>query len=131
MALIFYLFVLNDRIGYKRMHEIILIDDFKKNYTGNDSMFRLFTKKEQQQFPAEKDSGSLAGRYIIKKLIFDYLKYKGSFLEIEIMNDEYGKPLLFLSEGIKELCRKSKIKTISCSISHSRKRVTGMIVIEY
>ena len=113
------------------MHEIIMIDDFKKKFRDKSSLETVFTKKEQKQFPDEINTGSLAGRYIIKKLILKHLKYKGNFHEIEIMNDGYGKPILFMSGGIRELCTQRNIKTISCSISHSRKRVTGMIVIDY
>lgn len=108
-----------------------MIDDFKKKLKDELSLGSVFTKKEQKQFPAEINTGSLAGRYVIKKLIFKHLKYEGNFHEIEILNDGFGKPILYLSGGIRELCSQRKIRTISCSISHSRRRVTGMIVIDY
>lgn len=115
---------------YEKRHEIILLDDWRERFNNKANFQKLFTPKELQLFPGKPNTGSLAGRYIIKKLLFDYLKAEGDFREIEILSNELGKPLLGLSDQLKELVLQRGIKSISCSISHSRKRVVGMIVME-
>jgi holo-[acyl-carrier-protein] synthase len=108
----------------------MLLIDWRKRFNDKSDLQKLFTLKELQLFPDRATEGSLAGRYIIKNLIFRHLKYEGDFKQIEILNDDFGKPLLGMSDQLKELCQNMGMQSISCSISHSRKRVVGMIVIE-
>jgi holo-[acyl-carrier protein] synthase len=108
----------------------MLIDDWNKQFHETEDLQNFFTKKELELFPGKSNSGSLAGRYLIKGLIFSYLELEYDFKQIEILNDELGKPLLGLSNQLKESCQNRGIQSICCSISHSRKRVVGMIVIE-
>lgn len=116
---------------YEKRHEIMLIDEWNNQFNKVSELQRIFTEKELQLFPYKLNSGSLAGRYLIKSLIFRYLKIKDDFKQIEILNDELGKPLLDLSGKLMDYCQEKGIQSIYCSISHSRKRVVGMIVVEH
>ena len=80
-----------------------MLDDWRERFNNKANFQKLFTPKELQLFPGKPNTGSLAGRYIIKKLLFDYLKAEGDFREIEILSNELGKPLLGLSDQLKEL----------------------------
>jgi len=108
----------------------MLLDEWYKRFNRKAVLETLFTKKEIALFPGKANAGSLAGRYIIKKLLFSQLQHKGDFREIEILNDDFGKPTVEFSGRVKACCQKRKMEKICCSISHSRKRVVGMIIFE-
>ena len=112
------------------MHEIITLDEWNNLFRGMSEKEKVFTREELESFPGKTNAGSLAGRYLIKMLIFKYLKIKGDMNQVEILNDELGKPVLKLSDFMKQRCDERDIHTIHCSISHSRKRIVGMIVVE-
>ena len=108
----------------------MLIDEWNNQFNKVEELERIFTEKELKLFPHKLNSGSLAGRYLVKSLLFRYLKIENDFKQIEILNDELGKPLLNLSGQLMNYCQEKDIQSICCSISHSRKRVVGMIIIE-
>jgi len=115
---------------YGKKHEIMLLDEWHKHFHQGAVLETLFTPKELELFPGKANAGSLAGRYIIKKLLFTQFQHEGDFREIEILNDDFGKPLLRLSDRLKSFCYTKGIENICCSISHSRRRVVGMIIFE-
>jgi len=115
---------------FEKRHEIMLIDEWNSRYNKVSDLQKLFTKNELDLFPNKSNSGSLAGRYLIKSMIFKYLAIESDFQQIEILNNEFGKPLLDLSGHLMNYCQERGIQSICCSISHSRKRVVGMIVVE-
>lgn len=122
---------LKDRGRYERKHLIIPLDEFKSQFGNSQYLKEKFTAGELKEFPFDKNANSLAGRYIVKKLILDYLKTGDDFRQIEILNDDFGKPVITFSDNITNICEQKSIRSICCSISHSRKRVTGMIVIDH
>lgn len=79
-----------------------------------------FSEAEILRFEYPRCAGSLAGRYLIRKCIGDFIKDYDKLNEIEILNDENGKPVITLGENIEKTIRNSGIKKIECSISHSR-----------
>jgi phosphopantetheinyl transferase (holo-ACP synthase) len=120
----------NDSDQYGKRHEIMLLDEWHERFNKKAILETLFTPVELELFPDKANAGSLAGRYIIKKLLFTQLQLEGDFREIEILNDDFGKPILRLSDSLNNCCCNKGIKNICCSISHSRKRVVGMIIFE-
>jgi len=120
----------NHLVKYGKKHEIMLLDDWYERFNKKPVLEPLFTPRELELFPGKANAGSLAGRYIIKKLLFTELQHEGDFREIEILNDDFGKPVLRLSDHLKGCCYNRGIQNICCSISHSRKRVAGMIIFE-
>jgi phosphopantetheinyl transferase (holo-ACP synthase) len=85
-----------------------------------------FTEKELLRFTLPGNTGSLAGRYLIKKTICDNLKEVVKMSEIEILNDDFGKPEILLSPIILRASELAGIKNILCSISHSRNFIATM-----
>jgi holo-[acyl-carrier protein] synthase len=78
----------------------------------------------------------LGARFIIKECVLNYLEselgyVKKNYHEIEIINNEYRKPLLKLFGSIRASARRLNIKNIIISISHSRKWITGMVLFCY
>jgi phosphopantetheinyl transferase (holo-ACP synthase) len=115
---------------YEKRHEIMLLEEWDKRVNKVNSLETLFTTQELELFAGKANRGSLAGRYIIKKLLFTHLQHAGDYREIEILNDDFGKPILRLSDHLQSCCQSKGIRHVCCSISHSRKRVVGMIIFD-
>lgn len=97
---------------------------------GERFLNRLFTANEQKYCLAHKDPAkNFAGRFAAKEAFVKALGTgfrKGvSWLDIEILNDAYGKPCITLSEPLKELTHPSQF---SLSISHCRDYATAVII---
>jgi phosphopantetheinyl transferase (holo-ACP synthase) len=88
-----------------------------------------FSEKEMNSFSYPAYAGSLAGRYLIKKTIGDFINKYDKLREIEILNDRMGKPVISLGANIKQDIEMSGIKRIECSISHSKNYFTGMTIL--
>ena len=78
----------------------------------------------------------LGARFMIKECVFDYLEseighVKKNYLEIEIINNEFKKPMIRLFNGISDCVNRLNIKKIFISISHSRKWISGMVLFCY
>jgi phosphopantetheinyl transferase (holo-ACP synthase) len=89
----------------------------------------LFSKRELLAFSFPKDARSLAGRYLIKKAICNYLNKPVSMSEIEILNNDSGKPEVVLGDQLLNTIEVAGIKKILCSISHSKNLIAGMTII--
>ena len=113
---------------YCRYVEIIKKEDFI-TFLSSTEPEALFSKKELATFSFPKNARSLAGRYLIKKTICDYIHEPGKMNEIEILNNEYGKPEILLGAEILHIIELVGIKKLHCSISHSRNLIAGMTII--
>jgi holo-[acyl-carrier protein] synthase len=96
---------------------------------------RLFTTTEQSRCGSRKDTAScLAGRFAAKEA---FLKALGtglrdgiSWLDMEVSNDELGKPLLNLSGKAAEQFRLIGLSRIHLSISHDGGSAVAMVLLE-
>lgn len=88
-----------------------------------------FSEEEICRFVYPRCAGSLAGRYLIKKIIGDFISNYNKLNEIEILNDDNGRPVITLGENIEKIIASSGIKRIECSISHSRNYFTCMTIL--
>jgi phosphopantetheinyl transferase (holo-ACP synthase) len=75
----------------------------------------------------------MGARYSIKECIFDFFRERAGFTEknygeIEITNNELGKPIVGLSGGTSDCAGKLGITDIIISISHSRNLISGMVL---
>ena len=91
---------------------------------GQHFLDRLFTKKEQQDCKSHKDpSIRFAGRFAAKEAIAKALGCGFgkdlSWLDIEIINDELGRPHATLKNG----------KQVAVSISHCRSHATAVAML--
>lgn len=110
--------------------EISRIDAVIKKY-GTKFLDKIFTKKEQEYCLRHKDSSRhFAGRFAAKEAIVKALgigfRSGVSWLDIEICNDEIGKPIPFLSQRLQENFDNPDIQI---SISHCREYATAFAIL--
>ncbi len=87
---------------------------------------RVFTKKEQEYCLKHKESAkNFAGRFAAKEAIVKALGSGISWLDMEILNDENGKPVVYLSSTVKEHFDDPKIMI---SISHCKEYATAVAI---
>lgn len=112
----------NDIVEIIRIEKAIQNENFKK---------RVYTPKEIELIE-KKGAGkfaSYAGRFSAKEAISKALGtgVRGfNLTDIEILNDDMGKPLVYFKNDLKE---KMKGKKVELSISHSRDYATSVAII--
>lgn len=114
--------------SYKKFVSRISREDFSSFYS-SCTPGDWFSEKEMSRFSYPACAGSLAGRYLIKKTVGDFINKYDKLREIEILNDGMGKPVISLGANIKQVIEMSGIKRIECSISHSKNYFTGMTIL--
>ena len=91
---------------------------------------KVYTKKEIEHIEKKKNPyASYAGRFAAKEAISKALGTGvRDFLlkDIEILNDELGKPIVYLYNEIKKLAEGLKIQI---SISHSREYAVSTVIL--
>lgn len=111
--------------------DIIEIDRIERsiNRFGDKMRNRIFTPQEQAYCAGKLPS--LAGRYAIKEAVSKALGTgigDVSFTDIEVVNDERGKPELVLHNNAKILANKLGLNQWSISISHTTTHAIGFAV---
>lgn len=112
----------NDIVEIARIEKAIQNESFKK---------RVYTVAEIE-FIEKKGAGkmaSYAGRFSAKEAISKAMGtgVRGFNLrDIEILNDELGKPVVIFKNGLEE---KMKGKKVELSISHSKEYATAVAII--
>lgn len=102
---------------------------------GRQYLDTIFTEKEIEYCEAKsRRSEHYAARYAAKEAV---LKALGtgwrdglSFSEIEVLNDELGKPQVFLHGKVRESFEHHQIKQTSVSLSHDRDCAIAVIILE-
>jgi phosphopantetheinyl transferase (holo-ACP synthase) len=115
---------------YQKFVEKIKKDEFISFYSTCD-LREWFSPRELQVFTYPGNLNSLAGRYLIKRTICDFIKDHKSMHEIEILNNDFGKPAIVISSNILKAITNRGIRKIECSISHSMNYITGMTLFCY
>ncbi len=101
-------------------------DNFKK---------RIYTEKEIEYCEGknvqkyQSYSGRFAGKEAIFKALSDLIedKYKIKWTDFEILDDENGKPHVYINTDI---INKDKIKNIDISISHCKEFATAICIVD-
>lgn len=113
-------------------NDIIEVERIKKNIEryGQRFLDRIYTKKEQEYCLARKESSiHFAGRFAAKEAVVKALgsgfRDGISWLDVEILNDDQGKPSVFLSAGINQAFNHPHILV---SISHCRAYATAIAI---
>lgn len=122
---------ISNKTGYSNFHLIISIDEFREKVLPVQPLTNLFTTAELSVFPPDKSIKSLAGRYLIKKSLFDLLSIEPMFTCIELLNNPMGKPEITFSSKLQRILDEKQVRSVSCSMSHSRNHATGMVAISY
>jgi len=117
--------------------DIIDIDRVKRiaDEYGDDMITRIFTEDEIEYCKSKANHEiNFAGRFAAKEA---FLKALGSGLrsginwsDIEILRDEFGKPVLFLSGTAKKHTEKLRVVGAHLSISHTAEYAVAVVVLE-
>jgi len=102
---------------------------------GGQYLETLFTENEIEYCEARaKKAEHYAARFAAKEAI---LKAFGTgwrdglaFIEIEIINDELGKPQVYLHGDAKSFFDRNQIKQISISLSHIKEIAIAVVILE-
>jgi len=116
--------------------DIIEVDRVE-NQISKDNGFteKIFTKREIKYCESKKNKAQhYAARFAAKEAFFKAIgtgwRNGMAFNEIEILNNELGKPEVFLHGKTKEYSKKQLINNIHVSLSHIKKIVTAIITLE-
>lgn len=117
--------------------DIIEVERMKKHLENNDALrVKLYTEAEKKY--CEKGKVTMyqcyAARFAAKEAFFKALgtgyRYGMAFHEIEVLNDELGKPFVNPHGKVKEYLEEKKIRSIHLSISHVKEMANAFVVLE-
>jgi holo-[acyl-carrier protein] synthase len=116
--------------------DIIEVARMERHLSDNENLRnKLFTQREQTY--AEQRATvyqHYAARFAAKEAFFKALgtgyRYGMAFHEIEVVNDELGKPVIETHGKVKEFIETQKISHIHLSISHVKEMANAFVVLE-
>ena len=115
----------NDIIEIERIEKAISKEGFKD---------KIYTQRELENIKkrgnrAETYAGVFSAKEAISKAIGTGVR-EFSLIDLEILNDDLGKPYVVVSEKLDKILKNKKEDyQIEISISHSRKYATAMAII--
>ena len=114
----------------------VIIKRFQKMKKLTIFLEKNFTKYEKTYIESKNKHKyeTLAGLFCLKEA---FLKALGvgiyssiSLIDIEINHKEQGTPYIVINEKIKNILEKENLKTISASITHTKKTAIAICIIE-
>ena len=102
----------------------INVDDFN-NQIRSDSYSEYFTFNEIETFGKKNNKASLAARYLIKKILIEWMGDPLEPIDIEILNNEFGRPQLFSKKISKDIQQR-----IHFSVSHTKSRAIALVIFD-
>ncbi|NUO07642.1 MAG: holo-ACP synthase [Candidatus Brocadia sp.] len=115
--------------------DIIEIKRIEKLFSANeDFLRRVYTEKEVEYCKQKKNKYQhFAARFASKEAMFKALGtgWVGNmkWTDIELLNDEMGRPYLNLYGSVKEMAEKKRINNISVSLSHCRDYAIAQVLL--
>jgi len=115
----------NDIVEIERIEKAILKEGFKN---------KVYTQKELENLEkrgnrTESYAGIFSAKEAISKAIGTGVR-EFSLTDLEILNDDLGKPYVVVSEKLNKILRNKKENyQIEISISHSKKYATAIAII--
>jgi len=96
---------------------------------------KIFTGREIEYCESKKYSAqNFAARFAAKEACFKAIgtgwRDGFAFKEIEVVNDELGKPELFFHGEVKKFTEQNKIFNSNVSLSHIKEVVTAIVILE-
>ena len=96
---------------------------------------KVFTTKEIDYCQSQADPGKhFAARFAVKEAVSKSLgtgiSSQIGFKDIEILNQDSGRPIIKMSGRGKDLFKKLKLKSIHISISHERHFAIAQAIVE-
>jgi holo-[acyl-carrier protein] synthase len=116
--------------------DIIEVERIEKMVArGRQYIDTIFTEKEIRYCEAKaRKSEHYAARYAAKEAVLKALgmgwREGLAFSEIEVVNDELGRPHVILHGKVKEAFEHHRIKQTSISLSHDRDYAIAVIILE-
>ncbi len=114
---------------YKEIVQVKSLDEIETILSKHSDDY-YFIDKELKSVEHKNTVKSLGARYLIKKSILDFLELNNEFKDIEIENEQNGKPVISFKGRVKDKIDDKKIRNVQLSISHSRNFVSTLVVIE-
>ena len=117
--------------------DIIEVERIGKRLEKSDALKqKIYTLREQKY--CEKGKVTVfqcyAARFAAKEAFFKALgtgyRYGMAFHEIEVLNDELGKPFVIPHGKVKEYLEKNNVHSTHLSISHVKETAVAMVVME-
>jgi len=97
---------------------------------------KIFTKREQTYCNGRNNGRfqSYAARYAAKEALFKALgtgyRYGFAFREIEVLNDDLGKPEIEVHGKVFQFLKENHIVQIHLSLSHTKDNAVAYVVLE-
>lgn len=97
---------------------------------------KIFTKGEQAYCNGRNHARfeSYAARYAAKEAMFKALgtgyRYGFAFNEVEVLNDDLGKPEIHAHGKVKKFLKENRVSQIHLSLSHARENAVAYVVLE-
>ncbi|MCF6342373.1 MAG: holo-ACP synthase [Bacteroidales bacterium] len=117
--------------------DIIEVERMKKHLEKNEALRqKLYTTAEQKYCNKGKVTiyQCFAARFAAKEAFFKALgtgyRYGMAFHEIEVLNDELGKPYVVPHGKVKDYLEQQKVTHIHLSISHVKEMANAFVVLE-
>lgn len=101
---------------------------------GDNFLKKIFTDKEieysnSKRFACQHLAARFAAKEAVVKAFGEPKKFPIRWTEIEVLNDNEGKPVIKLHAGALKLMKKKKIGTILLSMSHSRNYAIANVIL--
>lgn len=115
--------------------DIIEIKRIERLFSANEGFLKkIYTNKEVEYCRPKKNKYQhFAARFATKEAVFKALGtgWIGNmkWTDIELLNDEMGKPYLNLYGSVKELAEKKCIDSISVSLSHCQDYAVAQVLL--
>ena len=115
--------------------DIIEIKRIERLFSANeDFLRRIYTEKEIEYCKQKKNKYQhFAARFASKEAMFKALGtgWVGNmkWTDIELLNDEMGRPYLNLYGSVKEMAEKKHIDNISVSLSHCKEYAIAQVLL--
>lgn len=116
--------------------DIIEVSRMERHMKANSGLReKLFTAREQAYADDKATTYQhYAARFAAKEAFFKALgtgyRYGMAFHEIEVVNDELGKPIIHTHGKVKEYIENEGVQHIHLSISHVKEMASAFVVLE-
>ena len=115
------------------MHKVIEKIEKTENIKSvilNNLETKYFTSAELLQNKDKNKLKSLGARYLIKLSVLEFLELENNYHNIEILNNEQGKPEISFTGEVKSRIESNSICNTQISISHSKNYIATLVIIE-
>jgi holo-[acyl-carrier protein] synthase len=117
--------------------DIIEVERIKQSLSGTPAMKKKLYSTDEQEYCEQRRTGiyqCFAARFAAKEAFFKALgtgyRYGMAFHEIEVVNDELGKPFIKPHGKVQEFLKKNGITGVHLSISHVKNTAVAMVILE-